>query len=426
MKMNWYPEGAGIRSRVMPYLLILMGLASHLSTALMSTCMGIGALILLFDIARHHEALLAGRWDARMGKVLVIFAITLFVSAAFSLERGRSFHEAVSTLFGMLPFFLALFYVRSWRLAAAVVGAFAVSAFLNDIIACLQVYFHLNFGWGNRPVGFSKSPTFLGSFMLMTIPLLFLVPARLFSHLPWKVFCWGCSALSLVVLFLTQTRGAWIAFFCAVIVIVIVERRYRKACLGGIAVLLLICFVAFHAYPEYYARAEQTFNPEFQSNTERVLMWTAALQIFADHPIVGIGQDEFGLVYNRDYISSEAKERPTDPNNPRSGHGHPHNNFLKVLSERGLVGIAGFLLLHGFVLVQLVRALRRVNGGLAYAFALDGILTFIGVQIEGLTDTNLQLAHIARTYWMLMGLCLAAGQMKDDASVMSERSQENM
>ena len=75
---------------------------------------------------------------------------------------------------------------------------------------------------------------------------------------------------------------------------------------------------------------------------------------------------------------------------------------------------------------QLVRALRRVNGGLAYAFALAGILTFIGVQIEGLTDTNLQLAHIARTYWMLMGLCLAAGQMKDDASVMSERSQENM
>ena len=225
MKMNWYPEGAGIRSRVMPYLLILMGLASHLSTALMSTVMGIGAIILLFDIVRHREALLAGRWDAQMGKVLVIFAVTLFVSAAFSLERGRSFHEAVSTLFSMLPFFLALFYVRSWRLAAAIVGAFAVSAFLNDLWAALQVYFHLNFGWGNRPVGFSKSPTFLGSFMLMTIPVLFLVPAHLFSRLPWKVFCWGCSIFSIVVLFLTQTRGAWIAFFGTVIVLVLLEVR---------------------------------------------------------------------------------------------------------------------------------------------------------------------------------------------------------
>ena len=417
MKMNWYSE-SGIRSHVMPYLLILMGLGSHLSTALVSTVMGIGAFILIFDLVRHRAALLDGRWNERMGKVLLIFAATLFISAAFSLERGRSFHEAISTLFGMLPFFFALFYVRSWRLAAAVVGAFAVSAFLNDIIACWQVYLHMNFGWGNRPVGFSKSPTFLGSFMLMTIPLLFLVPARLFSRLSWKLFCWGCSILSLVVLFLTQTRGAWIAFFCAVIVIVILERRYRKACLGGIAVLLLICFVVFHAYPEYYERAEQTFNPEFQSNTERMLMWTAALQIFADHPIVGIGQDEFGLVYNRDYISPEAKERPTDPN---SGRGHPHNNLLKVLSERGLVGITGFLLLHGFVLVQLVRALRRVNGGPAYTFALAGILTFVGVQIEGLTDTNLQLAHIARTYWLLTGLCLAAGQMKDDASVKSKR-----
>lgn len=413
MKMNWYPEGAGIRSRVMPYLLILMGLASHLSTALMSTVMGIGAIILLFDIVRHREALLAGRWDAQMGKVLVIFAVTLFVSAAFSLERGRSFHEAVSTLFSMLPFFLALFYVRSWRLAAAIVGAFAVSAFLNDLWAALQVYFHLNFGWGNRPVGFSKSPTFLGSFMLMTIPVLFLVPAHLFSRLPWKVFCWGCSIFSIVVLFLTQTRGAWIAFFGTVIVLVLLEVRYRKVCLVGLLVLLMACMTAFHEYPEYYTRAGQTLDPQFQSNTERVLMWKAAVQIFADHPIVGIGQDEFGLVYNRDYISPQAKERPVDPNNPRSGHGHPHNNLLKVLSERGLVGIAGFLLVHGFVLLQLYRAFRRAKNPNAYMFAFAAILVFVGVQMEGLTDTNLQISQIARTYWFLLGLCFAAAQMEE-------------
>ena len=413
MKMNWYPEGAGIRSRVMPYLLILMGLASHLSTALMSTVMGIGAIILLFDIVRHREALLAGRWDAQMGKVLVIFAVTLFVSAAFSLERGRSFHEAVSTLFSMLPFFLALFSVRSWRLAAAIVGAFAVSAFLNDLWAALQVYFHLNFGWGNRPVGFSKSPTFLGSFMLMTIPVLFLVPAHLFSRLPWKVFCWGCSIFSIVVLFLTQTRGAWIAFFGTVIVLVLLEVRYRKVCLVGLIVLLMACMTAFHEYPEYYTRAGQTLDPQFQSNTERVLMWKAAVQIFADHPIVGIGQDEFGLVYNRDYISPQAKERPVDPNNPRSGHGHPHNNLLKVLSERGLVGIAGFLLVHGFVLLQLYRAFRRAKNPNAYMFAFAAILVFVGVQMEGLTDTNLQISQIARTYWFLLGLCFAAAQMEE-------------
>lgn len=413
MKMNWYPEGAGIRSRVMPYLLILMGLASHLSTALMSMVMGIGAIILLVDIVRHREALLAGRWDAQMGKVLVIFAVTLFVSAAFSLERGRSFHEAVSTLFSMLPFFLALFYVRSWRLAAAIVGAFAVSAFLNDLWAALQVYFHLNFGWGNRPVGFSKSPTFLGSFMLMTIPVLFLVPAHLFSRLPWKVFCWGCSIFSIVVLFLTQTRGAWIAFFGTVIVLVLLEVRYRKVCLVGLIVLLMACMTAFHEYPEYYTRAGQTLDPQFQSNTERVLMWKAAVQIFADHPIVGIGQDEFGLVYNRDYISPQAKERPVDPNNPRSGHGHPHNNLLKVLSERGLVGIAGFLLVHGFVLLQLYRAFRRAKNPNAYMFAFAAILVFVGVQMEGLTDTNLQISQIARTYWFLLGLCFAAAQMEE-------------
>ena len=170
---------------------------------------------------------------------------------------------------------------------------------------------------------------------------------------------------------------------------------------------------AFHEYPEYYTRAGQTLDPQFQSNTERVLMWKAAVQIFADHPIVGIGQDEFGLVYNRDYISPQAKERPVDPNNPRSGHGHPHNNLLKVLSERGLVGIAGFLLVHGFVLLQLYRAFRRAKNPNAYMFAFADILVFVGVQMEGLTDTNLQISQIARTYWFLLGLCFAAAQMEE-------------
>ena len=412
MKMNWYPE-RGIRSRVMPYVLILMGLASQLSTALLSVMLGIGAVILIWDLVRHREALLADRWMDGMGRVLAIFAATLLISAAFSLEQGRSFHEAISTLFGLLPFFLALFYVRSWRLAAAVVAAFAVSAFFNDFWAALQVYFHLNFGWGERPVGFSKSPTFLGSFTLMTMPLLFLVPGHLFSRLPGKLFCWGCSIFSLVVLLLTQTRGAWLAFVGVILAFVILERRYRKACLAGVAIFFIVGVLVFQMNPKYQQRVDELYNPQLQSKTERVLMWTSALEIFVDHPIVGIGQDEFGLVYNRDYISPLAKERSGDPNNPRAGHGHPHNNCLKVLSERGLGGIVGFLLLHGFVLWQLWCAFRRAGHRTAYLFALAGLLTFIGVQLEGLTDTNLQISRIARTYWSLLGLCLAAGLMKE-------------
>ena len=39
-------------------------------------------------------------------------------------------------------------------------------------------------------------------------------------------------------------------------------------------------------------------------------MWKAAIEITKDHPLAGIGSDEFGYVYNTQYISPLAKERP--------------------------------------------------------------------------------------------------------------------
>jgi len=402
-----------LRDNFMSGVLILMGLASHLSTAMMSVLIGIGILFFLLDVWQKRIGHPFRPIDWAAGVVFGAFSVSILLEALLSLEPGRSLSEAASTIFHMVPFFLALFYVRSWRVAGFILTAFAVSALLNDVWAYLQVKWKIESGWGpGRPVGFSKSPTFLGSFMLLTIPLLLLVPHALPGWIR-RIFLWGCGIFSMYILVLSQTRGAWLAFGGVLLLFVLLNRRHRAICLSGLVILVLSGAMLYHTSPVIQDRWETMSNEKFQSNTERVLMWKGAAQIFADHPVFGVGQGEFGLVYNRDYLAPEAKERPRDPNNPRSGHGHPHNNLLKVLSERGLVGIAFFLLLHGFILWELLRALRRGEGKKAYAFALAGILTFAGVQFEGMTDTNLQLAHIVRTYWFLMGLCLATGQIRE-------------
>ncbi len=45
-------------------------------------------------------------------------------------------------------------------------------------------------------------------------------------------------------------------------------------------------------------------------------------------------------------------------------------------------------------------------------YGLIGILIFMGIQLEGLTDTNMNQVPIMREYWLLMGTLLAAGGME--------------
>ena len=98
---------------------------------------------------------------------------------------------------------------------------------------------------------------------------------------------------------------------------------------------------------------------------------------------------------------------------PDTGHGHPHNNILKHLSEGGIVGILAFFFLHGYILWRLLQRYRIEHSRTAFSCALMGILIFAGTHLEGLTDTNINQLSILTEYCLLMGLSLAAGAIEE-------------
>jgi O-antigen ligase len=92
---------------------------------------------------------------------------------------------------------------------------------------------------------------------------------------------------------------------------------------------------------------------------ERFDVWAAGLQIFADHPWVGVGLGNFPLIVGR--------------YNPSYAGIYSHNTYLAVLAELGLVGLVLFL---GLCL-QIWRALSnlREHRGLAFYLRLSlGVL----------------------------------------------------
>jgi O-antigen ligase len=98
----------------------------------------------------------------------------------------------------------------------------------------------------------------------------------------------------------------------------------------------------------------------------RMTLWRAALDIFADHPLLGAGFDS----YSREYFARIAHF-------PINGAGipeHSHNLLTELLAEFGL---AGFALVVGTAVVWLTALRKQRND--ATIFLVTGILLILGI-----------------------------------------------
>lgn len=106
---------------------------------------------------------------------------------------------------------------------------------------------------------------------------------------------------------------------------------------------------------------------------DRVYLAESSIRMIKDHPVFGIGLDQFNRVYTQDgYIMPEAREPEL-----RS----PHNIYLHVLVEAGLVGAIPMFLLWGYMLYYALKVIRE-NNPYGIAFFL-GLLT---VFVHGIFD----------------------------------------
>lgn len=137
-----------------------------------------------------------------------------------------------------------------------------------------------------------------------------------------------------------------------------------------------------------------TLSAQVQSSTQRTVSGRAtenriAVAMFADHPLLGVGPGVYPLLY-RDY----ARDIGNDPRRERE----PHNLYLQILSEQGIVGALGWLgaaFIVGAAVVR--RRLWASPAGMAVLFSLASY----GVGSLFLHGANLRLLYI------LVGMALA-------------------
>lgn len=152
-----------------------------------------------------------------------------------------------------------------------------------------------------------------------------------------------------------------------------------------------------HEEVEQYAQGRVGFS----SIGSRLAMWKSAGRMFAEHPIAGIGAQQFGVELSR---QQSRGEYPADARI----YAHAHNSFLTIASEFGLIGLAAFAV----ALWQLIRAILRLP---ASARSLVGYLLLASVLLALGNDV---LAHQSslRVIVLSLAVCIGTGLRGDPAA----------
>ncbi|MEW2509082.1 O-antigen ligase family protein [Streptomyces sp. NPDC046870] len=203
----------------------------------------------------------------------------------------------------------------------------------------------------------------------------------------------ACCALALAVpLALSFSRGAWIAT-AVTVTVQLALAGLRRALKAGAAVLaagvvLVGGFgVGTAMLQERFDSITQVTDAPDQSVTDRYTMWAAAVDMWRERPLTGVGLK--GFPEHRDGHASLALSSGSDIAGAGAAYRRqpllsPHNMYLLVLGEQGLTGL---LCLAGSWLALLVCALRglwraRAAGGRG----LDCALIACGLLVWQLVD----------------------------------------
>lgn len=370
-------------------VVLVLAASINFSTAVSSIAVGIGILVIAHKF-------LNSSYPKEFMRVFMIYFVIQFIIAMLSTNPLVSLREFGGELHRCLPFFFTLLCITSEMRLKKILVVILTANIINDLFGVYQ-WFVLDIP---RPSAFNHTATFFGSMLLIQLPVhLFIAKSTIMPKTVRKLAGFSCL-LTVFALSISLTRGAWLAFVIAGSVFIFFEMPSKKSFLIFFCTITICLTVAAMMSPLFLRTIKTFSDPYYSSNTERILMWQSSWEMFKDYPLHGVGQEMFFKFYNEQYISPEALDRP---GKDMRGHTHPHSNIFKNLSEGGLLGIIAFIILYGYFFRKFYVLYRREH---SYA-GLMAFLILLGLQLEGLTDTNMNQVPIMREYWLLTGIFLS-------------------
>jgi len=328
---------------------------------------------------------------------MLLFLGWILVTSFLAVDPTYSLKEWQKTLPRFLMFWFVVNTMTSEHQVRSVLFASALGV---GVLSVLEVTYYFwnggelldfSLGWGSRAGDFTGSSQWLGTYVVMGVPIVFLgiwsgsVGRERIAYLVI------CAALLGAVL-LVHTRATWLAVMIEVLVfgLVMMKQLWRVRLVMVMAPLVLV-FVFLNVGKLSVLTELQVANPttlQIRFNT-----WWFAIEQIANHPVVGVT----GIGYGKHSF---------DKAYPHLGpgfHTHIHNMVLSSAVQLGVPGFMLFTWIFWKILRRSYRELKECTSSYARKLSLAIFLATIGLIVRNIFD-DMFIGSVVYLFWLFIGL----------------------
>lgn len=306
-------------------------------------------------------------------KYFLIFLLPLgfaFLSLIWSFDANWSWSGNLfrQTALSNEIFFVATLFLISLNLILAsdikkalrrIFRLATLSSFFVSLYAICQ-YFGFDFLLWQEPAQETKramstlgQPNFLGSFLLLVIPLSFYLILQE-KNIYRRLFLILVFASQILALLFSASRGAWVALIALVLVLILLPKRNYKIILASLIFLGFIASLLFFTNNSFSQRFKAAFDFSQGSSSVRTFLYDRSSRAFFKKPM-GYGwenQREALIPYYEVSLAQRSKVNVV--------FDRAHNVFLDMALCLGLIGLLIYLYLYYFIF-KIIK--RNISGG---------------------------------------------------------------
>lgn len=280
--------------------------------------------------------------------------------------------------------------------------------------------------------GLPGHPAWFAMYVTMAIPSALVILTFFRSRKMGILALVGVLVLTEYTLILTMSRGSWITYLAALVVIwfmvylgrpsdLPVAAIHRKDFWIKIAIslpitliasLLLITVIGKESALTYIKRAKNITNI-----SERSFYIKPALTLTEEHPVLGSGADSFSYRYAMGFVT------PSSPHYERNGplskyYNNAHNTYLQILTGKGVIGLIAWLMVIITVIYSSLEGLRLAKNHPAetrqdiFLVKSYELVFILSVLIYGLFDDVFYPPNLAALLFVGLGLCETDRRLK--------------
>lgn len=379
---------------------------------------------------------LTARKGTALSRQSLVFLVTggLLISWSF-LSTLWAFNQTEAILtsnrallqIGLITFFLlfSTFLLQQIHLLSRILTLWL---FLLSLLGGFQYLDWTSFPFYSNtpPIGLSGNRNLFGSTLILLLPWalhLFLIEKRIWSIV--GLLSLGTGTLALM---LSQTRSAWVALavaFTGIQILLIISRkrlspqlrqRWKVANLslaGTVSVIIaLLMLNGQHAelkdnlknrlasLVEVPSIGEQPGNEAERNILDRFHLWQHTLELIEDAPIEGVGAGNWKIQFPK--YGGSAAPRFEDKDKLRV---RPHNEYLRITSELGLVGLLLFLTLFGTAAFSAFKTFMHTEEELKLVSSIILIAISLGLAVDFFFSFALE--RMGHSYLIAINVALA-------------------